>query len=158
MILLDFTFDTLAPVGALRARSNGSSVYTPKPYREYKAALSSFIKQKYAYLRKYVPATKTKERRAFLKQKYMMTLAIFGKNARGDDDNFLKCVKDAITQAGVIADDCQFAGETVFPFVDSNHPRIEVRMYRVPDSLTETKRQVLFCELQACMERALIDG
>jgi len=49
---------------------------------------------------------------------------------RGDIDNFIKTVQDALQDAGVVADDAQIDSVSGVKLIDKNNPRIEIELIK----------------------------
>lgn len=135
-----------APVPAMRPRHSRNGTYNPKRYTAYKKAFSEALKQKFGHLAKQVPPAGSKERTAYLaSHRYRLIVEVHRLACRGDADNFLKTVQDAIQQAGIIGDDSQFDEVYCRKLMDKQNPRISFcleRLDREPVELRVKTRPV----------------
>ena len=125
-MIIEFTFGG-EPVPAMRPRVAGRRAYTPPKYKKYKEALANAIKKEYGYFSWDIPEPNSKERTKYLaNNRYILSVNVYRRTNRGDADNFLKSVQDALQDSGVIADDSQIDRATVEKFIDKENPRIEL--------------------------------
>lgn len=114
-----------APVPAMRPRHSQKGTYNPKQYTNYKKALAQAIRQKFGDLAQQVPPAGSKERSRYLKERrFRLIVEVHRTARRGDADNFLKTVQDAIQQAGIIGDDSQLDEVYCRKYIDKQNPRI----------------------------------
>jgi Holliday junction resolvase RusA-like endonuclease len=120
-----FTFPG-EPVPFQRPRFNGKFVFNDKRYSNYKSNFSAAIKHYFENDIKPSPKTGTKERALFLNQnRYRLKVKAYRSANRGDIDNFIKTVQDALQDSGLIADDAQIDKVVGTKFIDKINPRIE---------------------------------
>ncbi len=113
------------PVAAARARVVNRHAYTPKHYADYKKALSGAIRQAFGHLGNAIPTPGSKPRAKWLSaHRFRLVVEVYRSINRGDADNFLKAVQDAIQQAGIIGDDCQLDEVYCRKHIDKQNPRI----------------------------------
>jgi len=145
MILIDFTFDKIAPMPAARTRSTKlGHHFTPAKYRKYKTTLSTAIAVQYPELVATVPCAGTTERAKFLRDnKYCLLLKIYRAENRGDKDNYEKSVMDALGDAGVFANDSQVVCGFSAMFIDKAHPRVEFQLVRLPVFYEKTQADLV---------------
>src|SRR5687768_6506359 len=108
LAVLDFEFPR-PPVPASRPRvTRTGHAFTDPKYAAYKKALTAALYDRFGYFCWDFPPPGSKERSKWLKNnRYKLVLNVYQDTNRGDIDNFAKTAMDALTQAGVIADDVQ---------------------------------------------------
>lgn len=117
------------PVPFSRPRFNGKQSFNDPKYAQYKRSLSAFINREYGYFAWDIPKAGDKKRSKYLAaNRYHLTVRAFRDENRGDVDNFLKTVQDALQDAGVIADDSQIDSIKAEKFIDKENPRIEFEL------------------------------
>lgn len=130
-MILKFTY-AAPPVPASRPRVTRRGTYNAPAYETYKQGLTKALFDQFGYFCWDFPAPGSKERSKWLKaNRYKMVLRVYQANARGDIDNFAKSVMDAMTKAGVIADDSQVDELDAKKQVDKSCPRIELELLKV---------------------------
>lgn len=134
MDILEFTFYG-EPVPAMRPRLGRNGTYNDPKYSDYKRALAEAIKAEFGFWAWGIPpAEETTARKKYLKNhRYALSLAVYRTNDRGDLSNFVKCVEDALQDAGVFANDSQIDSylEPFFKTIDKENPRIELKLIRL---------------------------
>lgn len=117
------------PVPFSRPRFNGKHGYNDPKYSQYKRSLSRAINAAYGYITWGIPPAGDKNRSKYLAaNRYHLTVRAYRSENRGDVDNFVKTVQDALQDAGVIADDCQIDSISAEKFLDKANPRIEFEL------------------------------
>ncbi len=116
------------PVPASRPRTTRNGhVYTDKHYSCYKQSLATFIHAEYGYFAWDFPKPGDKDRAKWLKKnRYRLSLSVYRRAGAGYWYNFAETVRDALSQAGVIADDCQIHQAEVKLHTDKDKPRLEI--------------------------------
>jgi len=105
---IDFPID---PMPTPRPRAGVKNVYNRKEYTEYKKTLATMFKSAFSDL--WLEATHAfrydeKGKTAYVKDnRYFMICEFFCSSPRGDADNYLKAVQDAMQDAGIIVNDKQ---------------------------------------------------
>lgn len=127
------------PVPAGRPRDR--TFHNPVKYTEFKNKLAMAIRYKFSDFCIYTQAFKDnltrKEKTQILKKRYGLLVLVYKKQRKGDTDNYLKAVKDAIVKANLIYDDEQIEFDYVGKAI-SGTPRIEFILYEIKniDTLT----------------------
>jgi len=135
-----FTLEfTGAPVPAMRPRfTRAGNTYNDPTYQHYKAALASQFRRANPFLTADIPERNTKQRGKWLaSHRYELSVQVYTATRRGDLDNYVKTVQDAMQDAGVIGDDVQIDGyrQPFFKTLNKDNPRIVVTLWRLEDSL-----------------------
>ena len=123
------------PVPNFRPRFNGKFAYNDKRYMNYKAQLAAEIKYLF---REYItrpPAPNTPARSQYLQaNRYKLSVKAFRSCNRGDVDNFLKTIQDALQDSGLILDDSQLDKVIAEKFIDKMRPRIEFTLTKLQNT------------------------
>lgn len=125
LLALHFEFQG-EPIPAARVRATKSGhVYTPAKYATYKSALITALKNQFGDSIPTPPSPGSKQRSPWLAtHRYRLIVEIYRSVNRGDADNFLKTVQDAIQQAGLIGDDSQLDEVYCRKHIDKDNPRM----------------------------------
>lgn len=127
---INFTFKG-EPVAAQRPRYDrrNNRTYTPTTYLNYKKKLSTAIRRECNHLIGKIPKAGTSERSKYLAEnKYKLHVNVYRAANRGDIDNFIKSVMDAIQDAYIIGDDSQIYKLSGEKFIDKENPRVEFEL------------------------------
>ncbi len=114
-----FVYFHLDPMPTPRPRAGRQNVYNKPEYTEYKKQLATQFKLAFQDL--WMEATKAfqhddKGKAEYVKKnKYFLICEFFCTSPRGDADNYLKGVQDAMQDGGIIVDDKQI--EAALPWV-----------------------------------------
>lgn len=143
------------PMPTPRPRAGARNVYNKTEYTEYKKALATMFKS--AFLDLWVEATQAfkyddKGKAAYMKaNRYFMICEFFCSSPRGDADNYLKAVQDAMQDAGIIVNDKQI--EAPLPWLcptrqPKNNVGIHIILTRKPSPKTILEKvKALVCDL-----------
>lgn len=124
LLTLQFTFPG-NPVPAMRPRLGRHRTYNPPVYTRYKTALVQALKKAFGHLALDIPPTGTKQRGHYLaSHRYRLVVEVYRVARKGDADNYLKTVQDAIQQAGIIGDDSQVDEVYCRKHIDRENPRV----------------------------------
>ena len=136
MIQYTFYNDPMpAPRPKAYSRGNRAGVYNPSQYMEYKAMLASELRRKFSH-KFNVPAKGTKERTKYIKNnRYALSVEFYRTKNVGDVDNYLKTVKDALEDAGILANDSQVDLAIVFKGIDKEWPRTVIMLQGLSELL-----------------------
>ncbi len=121
------------PVPASRPRFDKRGfAYTDPRYAKYKKDLAYFIRREFKDYLPSFPPKASKERTAYLKNnRYILILRVFRTVNRGDVDNHLKAIQDALQDARLFADDSQIDEARVTKSIDKMNPRIEFKLIHI---------------------------
>lgn len=117
----------------MRPRFNGKRAFNDPKYSAYKKGLAAGLNAVAGFFSWDFPAPASKERSKWLQEnRYQLAVQVYSSARRGDLSNFIKCIEDALQDAGVIADDVQIDGylEPTFKTIDKANPRVEIQLYK----------------------------